>query len=210
MNIALFGSTGRIGRRIQNEALARGHHVVAIVRDPSAMRANNLNIEFRAGDVLKAESVAVAAKGADVVVSSYGPGAGDADQIVSAARSLIEGLATNQPIRLLVVGGAGSLEVSPGVQLLDTPDFPAAHKKTADAHRKALVILESCPFSWTCVSPPAEINEGIRTERYRIGTNQLLVDARGESHISMEDFAVAVLDEVEKPRFSRARFTVGY
>lgn len=188
----------------------RGHHVIAIVRDPSAMRANNLSIEFRAGDVLKAESVAVAAKDADVVVSAYGPGTGDADQIVSAARSLLEGLATNQPMRLLVVGGAGSLEVSPGVQLLDTPDFPAAHKKTADAHRKALAVLESCPFSWTCVSPPAEIDEGIRTERYRIGTNQLLVDARGESHISTEDFAVAILDEIEKPRFSRARFTVGY
>jgi uncharacterized protein len=174
------------------------------------MRNDNPNLEFRTGDVLKPESVAAATKGTEVVVSAYGPGAGDADQIATAAQSLVEGLAANQPLRLLVVGGAGSLEVSPGLQLLDTPDFPPAYKKSAEAHRKALAILQGCRFNWTCVSPSAAIHEGIRTGRYRIGTNQLLVDECGESRISMEDFAVAIIDEVERPRFSRARFTVGY
>jgi len=210
LNIALYGTTGRIGRRILNEALSRGHHLIAITRDASTAHSENSNIEFRTGDVLKPESVAAATRGADVVVSAYGPGAGDADQITVAARSLVEGLAANQPMRLLVVGGAGSLEVSPGLELLDTPEFPPAHKKAARAHRNALAILAKCPFNWTCVSPSADIKEGIRTGSYRIGTSQLLFDEYGTSRISMEDFAVAIVDEVERPRFSRMRFTVGY
>jgi putative NADH-flavin reductase len=113
-------------------------------------------------------------------------------------------------MRLIVVGGAGSLEVSPGVQLVDTPDFPPAYKKLALAHRDALEIIRKAPFDWTYVSPSAEIDEGSRTGHFRTGANQLLVDSSGRSRISMEDFAVAILDEVEKPKFSRARFTVGY
>lgn len=210
MKIALYGSTGRIGHRILNEALARGHKVTAIVRDASAMREPNANLEFKTGDVLKAESVAAATKGADVVVSAYGPGAGDPNQIAEAARSLSEGLATNQPVRLIVVNGAGSLEVAPGKQLLDTPDFPAAYKKTAEAHRQALEVLKNSSVDWSAASPSAEITEGTRTGRYRTAKDQLLVDEKGKSHISMEDFAAAVLDEIERPRYSRSRFTVGY
>ena len=210
MKIALFGSTGRIGRRILNEALARGHHVTAIVRDASTMHDNNKNLDFKTGDVLKPESVAAATPGADVVISAYGPGAGDANQIVSAAKSLVEGLGAHHGVRLIVVGGAGSLQVAAGQQLLDTPDFPAAYKKPAVAHREALEILKKSALDWTCVSPSAEINEGTRTGRFRTAKDDLLVDEKGQSHISMEDFAVAVLDEVESPHFSRERFTVGY
>jgi putative NADH-flavin reductase len=206
----MFGSTGRIGRRILNEALSRGHQVTAIVRDASTMHDNNKNLDFKTGDVLKPESVAVATKGADVVISAYGPGAGDANQVASAATSLVEGLNANHTVRVIVVGGAGSLQVSPGVQLLDTPDFPAAYKKPALAHREALEILKKSSLDWTCVSPSAEINEGARTGRYRTAKDDLLVDEKGQSRISMDDFAIAILDEVEKPHFSRARFTVGY
>lgn len=142
MRIALFGSTGRIGRRILNEALARGHQVTAIVRDASTMHDNSKNLEFKTGDILKPESVAVATKGADVVISAYGPGAGDANQISSAAKSLVEGLNANHTARLLVVGSAGNLQVSPGVQLLDTPDF-AAYKKLALAHRESMEVLKN-------------------------------------------------------------------
>jgi putative NADH-flavin reductase len=184
--------------------------VTAIVRDATKMSRSKPNLEFKTGDVLKPESVVVATKGNDVVISAYGPGAGDANQIATAAKSLIEGVAANQPMKLVIVGGAGSLEAAPGVQLVDTPDFPAAYKKPALAHRDALEIIRRAPFDWTYVSPSAEINEGTRTGQYRIGTNQLLLDASGQSHISMEDFAAAVLDEVEKPQFSRSRFTVGY
>jgi putative NADH-flavin reductase len=210
VKIALFGSTGRIGQRILNEALTRGHRVIAVVRDATAPHGNNANLEFKTGDVLKPESVAVATKGAEVVISAYGPGAGDAGQIVTAAKSLVEGLAANQSTRLIVVGGAGSLEATPGVQLLDTPDFPSTHKKAAEAHRGALEILRKSSLQWTCVSPSAQIKEGTRTGRYRTGTNQLLADEKGRSWISMEDFAAAILDEVETPRFNGARFTVGY
>jgi putative NADH-flavin reductase len=210
LKIALYGSTGRIGTRILNEALARGHQVTAIVRDAAHMSDNRPNLEFKTGDVLKPESVAIATKGADVVISAYGPGAGDADQIAKAAESLVEGVGANQPMRLIVVGGAGSLELAPGVQLVDTPNFPPAYKKLALAHREALDILRKAPIDWTYASPPAEIDEGARTGHYRIGTDQLLVDQNGRSQISMEDFAAAILDEVEKPRFARKRFTVGY
>jgi uncharacterized protein len=210
LKIALFGSTGRIGTRILNEALGRGHKVTAIVRDASQQTVKRPNLEYKTGDVLKPESVAIATKGSDAVISAYGPGAGDANQIVTAAQALVEGVGTNLPMRLIVVGGAGSLEVSPGVQLVDTPDFPPAYKKLALAHRDALEIIRRAPFDWTYVSPSAEIDEGSRTGHFRTGANQLLVDSSGRSRISMEDFAVAILDEVEKPKFSRARFTVGY
>jgi putative NADH-flavin reductase len=212
LKIALFGSTGRIGTRILNEALGRGHKVTAIVRDASQQTVKRPNLEYKTGDVLKPESVAIATKGNDAVISAYGPGAGDANQIITAAQALVEGVGTNQPMRLIVVGGAGSLEVSPGVQLVDTPDFPPAYKKLALAHRDALDIIRRAPFDWTYVCPSAEIDEGTgtRTGKYRTDTNQLLIDPGGQSRISMEDFAVAILDEVEKPKFSRARFTVGY
>lgn len=210
MKIALFGSTGRIGSRILNEALERGHQVTAVVRDASQQTAKRPNLNFRTGDILKPESVAIATKGNDVVISAYGPGAGDANQITTAAKALLEGVGTNQPMRLIVVGGAGALEVNPGVQLLDAPGFPPAYKKLALAHRDALGVIRQAPFDWTYVSPSAEIDEGVQTGRFRTGKDQLLVDQHGRSSISMEDFAVAILDEVENPNFSRDRFTVGY
>ncbi len=212
MKIALYGSTGRIGTRILNEALARGHQVTAIVRDAAHVADKRPNLEFKTGDVLKPESVAIATKGADVVISAYGPGAGDAEQIAKAAESLVEGVGVgaNKPMRLIVVGGAGALEVAPGVQLVDTPNFPPAYKKLALAHREALDILRKASIDWTYAAPSAEIDERTRTGHFRIGTDQLLVDQNGRSWISMEDFAAAILDEVEKPRFRQKRFTVGY
>jgi putative NADH-flavin reductase len=210
LKIALFGSTGRIGTRILNEALSRGHQVTAIVRDAAQMPGKRPTLAFKTGDVLKPESVAIATKGSEVVISAYGPGAGDANQIATAAAALVEGVATNQPMRLILVGGAGALEVAPGVELLETPGFPAEYKKLALAHRAALEIVRKAAFDWTYASPSAEIDEGARTGRYRIATDRLLVDPSGRSRISMEDFAAAILDEVEHPKFLRRRFTVGY
>lgn len=208
--IALFGATGRIGSSILNEALARGHQVTAIVRDPAHPVPPRHLLECKPGDVLKPESVALAVMGSDVVVSAYGPGAGDAEQIVTAAKALVEGVGAEQPMRLIAVNGAGSLEVSPGVQLMDTPDFPHAWKHLAEAHREALGLYRAAPFDWTCISPAAEIEPGKRTGRYRTATDQLVVDGGGKSRISMEDFAVAVVDEIERPKFIRQRFAVGY
>ena len=108
MKVALFGSTGRIGKRILNEALTRGHHVTAIVRDASHASSSNSNLEYKTGDVLKPESIAMSTKGNEVVISAYGPGAGDANQIVTAAKALVEGVGLNQPMRLIVVGSRES------------------------------------------------------------------------------------------------------
>jgi putative NADH-flavin reductase len=118
-----------------------------------------------------------------------------------------------EPIRLIAVSGAGSLEVKPGLQLVDTPDFPAAWKPAALAHREAIEVYRKAGFAefdWTAVSPSAVIEPGTRTGHYRTATDQLLVDAQGNSRISAEDFAVAIVDEIEKPKFVEQRFTVGY
>lgn len=208
--IALFGATGMIGQRILNEALSRGHEVTAIVRDVTRAPAPRPLLQVKPGDVLKAESVSLAAKGQNVVVSAYGPGTGDPSQIVTAAKALVEGVMADQPMRLIAVNGAGSLEVSPGLQLVDTPDFPNVLKPIALAHREALTIFRASAIDWTCASPSAQIEPGEGTGRFRTGTDQLLVDATGKSHISAEDFAAAIVDEIEHPRFQRQRFTVGY
>ena len=210
--IALFGATGMIGQRILNEALSRGHQVTAIVRD-STRGPTSQGTAAKPGDILKPESVALAVAGNDIVVSAYGPGGGDANQVVTAAKALIEGVAAlAEPIRLIVVNGAGNLEVAPGQLLVDTPDFPKPWKPLALAHGAALAVFRSAPanVNWTCVSPAAFIEPGKRTGHYRTGTEQLVVDEKGESRISAEDFAVAIIDEVERPRFPRQRFTVAY
>jgi putative NADH-flavin reductase len=218
-NIALFGATGMIGQRIVNEALSRGHKVVAIVRDVTKIPTNRPGLSAKPGDVLKPESVAVAVAGNDVVVSSYGPGSGDPQQVIQAARALIEGIAaasqnTGKPIRLIMVGGAASLEVAPGVMLLDAPNFPAAWKGVASAHRDALEVLRkegtAAKIDWTYFSPAAFIQPGERTGKYRTGTDQLVTDGKGESRISAEDYAVALIDEIEKPHFAGKRFTAAY
>jgi uncharacterized protein len=218
-NIALFGATGMIGQRILNEALSRGHKVTAIARDPSKIGDKRMNLTVKTGDILKPESVAAAAAGYDVVVSAYGPPQTDPQQVIAAARSLIEGIKTaNQKTgtstRLIMVGGAASLEVAPGVQLLDAPNFPPAWKGIASAHRDALQVLRAeaskAGVDWTYFSPAAFIQPGERTGKFRTGTDQLVADAKGESRISAEDYAVALLDEIEKPKSIGKRFTAAY
>lgn len=212
-SIVLLGSTGTIGQRIMAEALSRGHHLTAVLRETSRTGEHRANLDYRVGDIFKPETIAAAAVDHDVVVSAYGPGTGDAKLIVKAAHSLIEALTRVEPIRLIAVSGAGSLEVKPGMQLMDTPDFPAAWKPGAVAHAEALKVFREAGFAefeWTAVSPSKIIEPGKRTGKYRTATDQLIVDAQGESRISDEDFAVAVLDEIENPKFKMKRFTVGY
>jgi putative NADH-flavin reductase len=212
-SIVLLGATGMIGQRILAEALSRGHQVTAVTRETSRTGEHRQNLDYRVGDIFKPETIAAAAVDHDVVVSAYGPGAGDASLVVKAAHSLIEALTRVEPIRLIVVSGAGSLEVKPGLQLVDTPDFPPAWKPVALAHREALDVFRKAGFAefdWTAASPSAVIEPGTRTGKYRTALDQLIVDAQGNSRISAEDFAVAVVDEIEKPKFDGKRFTVGY
>jgi putative NADH-flavin reductase len=212
-SIVLFGSTGMIGQRILAEALSRGHNITAMLRETSRTGEHRANLSYRTGDIFDPGDIAAAAVDHDVVVSAYGPGAGDASLIVKAAHSLIEGLTRVEPIRLIAVSGAGSLEVKPGVQLVDTPDFPAAWKPVALAHREAIEVFRKAGFAefdWTAASPSAVIEPGARTGHYRTATDQLIVDAQGKSRISAEDFAVAIVDEIENPKFIEKRFTAGY
>jgi putative NADH-flavin reductase len=208
MKIVLYGASGMIGSRLLSEALGRGHAVTLVVRDRQRITPPKGRVLVVEGDVLDATSVAAAVKGHDAVLSAVGP---TPEIIAGAARSLIEGLTRAGVKRLVVVGGAGTLEVAPGVLLLQTPQFPAEYELVAQAHGTALnTFRQNTTLDWTFVSPAAFIQPGERTGRFRLGGDQLLVDAKGDSRISAEDFAVAFLDEVEKPAHLRQRFTVAY
>ncbi len=210
MKLALFGITGRIGSRIALEALARGHRVTAVVRDPARLPFSHELLTAVTGDVLDPAGIAAAVAGHDAVLSAIGPTVeSKAEMLVQAAVSLVAGL-KRACVRRLVVGGAGSLEVAPGLQLVDTTDFPKDLLAPALAHRDALDVYRTADLDWTFVSPATLIEPGERSGRYRTGTDQLLTDEKGMSRISMEDYAVAFIDEVEQPRFIRRRMTVAY
>jgi putative NADH-flavin reductase len=205
MKLVIFGATGRIGQRILHEALARGHTVTAALRDPTSLTLAHPALSKVVADIRSAADVARAAAGHDAVVSAVGPGRdGDVGVIVAAARAL----AAAGPPRVIVVGGAGTLEIRPGVQRLDTPDYPEAYRPSGYAQREALGLYRASTLDWSYLSPPVVIEAGQRSGRYRIGGDQVLFDAQGRSRISMEDFAVALLDELERPAHRRARFTV--
>ncbi|WP_376797068.1 NAD(P)-dependent oxidoreductase [Thermogemmatispora sp.] len=215
MKLIVFGATGNIGQRIIQEALNRGHEVKGVARHPERLALSHPRFSLEAGNVLDPAEVARLVSGYDVVISAIGPAretAEDPRVVVQAAQALIEGLKRAGVRRLVVVGGAGSLEVAPGVQLMDAPGFPPAWRPIATAAREALEVYrqQGGDLDWTYLSPAAFIEPGQRTGRYRVGTEQLVTDEKGESRISMEDYAVALLDEVERPRFVRQRFTVAY
>ncbi len=212
MKIAVFGASGMIGQRITQEALSRGHQVTALVRHPEKVTASHSNLTTQAADALDPASVAAAVAGHDVVVSAISPNGQEPRVLVDSAHSLLEGVERAGVRRLIVVGGAGSLEVAPGVQLIDTPEFPEAWKPGAQAHRDGMNIYRQShsPVNWTFFSPASFIAPGERTGEYRTATDQLITNEKGESRISAEDYAVALLDEVETPRFLRQRFTAAY
>lgn len=214
MKIAIFGAGGTIGQRILNEALNRGHQVTAIIRNPSSFNRSDKNLLVAQGDVLDSASVAKSVAGHDVVIGSVGPNSpdGNTEIVVDAAHSLLNGASRSGIKRLIFVGGAGSLEVAPGLQLVDSPSFPAAFKKIALAHRDALDVFRATDkdINWLNISPAALIAPGERTGKFRIGKDNLIVDEKGESRISAEDYAVALIDEVENSHYKRERITVAY
>jgi uncharacterized protein len=215
MKIVVFGAGGNIGSRIVKEALARGHSVVAVTRDPTRSKSPDPRVQMVKGDATDAASVASVVRGADAVVNAISPrpgSVGKAPSLVEAARGLLSVLPKSGVKRLLVVGGAGSLANASGVQLVDAPDFPAAYKREALEQREALEVYrrEGGGVDWTYLSPAAVIQAGERTGKYRTGGDKLVTDAQGKSFISYEDYAVAALDELEKPRFVGKRFTAAY
>lgn len=213
MKIAIFGANGRIGSRIVKEALNRGHEVSALTPHPENYIFEAPHLHVARSNIFDRQSVESGVFDHDAVVSAYNykPGITAPSTIAEVATPLLSGLKHAGVKRLLVVGGAGSLFVSPGLQLVDTPDFPPAYKPSALAHRDALNIYrQEKEIAWTYLSPAAEIAPGERTGKFRTGKDDLIVDANGKSFISMEDYAVAVMDELETPMHVRERFTVGY
>ena len=216
MRIVLFGATGNVGRRIIAEALRRGHEVVGVVRDANAVGSPDPRVPLVQGDATDAASVARAARGADAVVSAISPRPNPrglpAPSLSDAARALIAGVKQAGVKRLVAVGGAGSLEIAPGQQLVDAQGFPDLWKPEALAHRDALDVYraEASDLDWTFLSPAAETQAGERTGTYRTTDDRLLTDSAGKSTISFEDLAVALVDELEQPRHVGRRFGVAY
>jgi uncharacterized protein len=208
MKVVLYGASGMIGSRILHELLARGHSVTAVLRDPSKIIEPRAIV--RQGNVLDPPSVAATAAGADTAISAYAPPADDPAKLVDTARSLPAGLKMAGIRRFLMVGGGGSLRIATGGQLADAPNFPPAWKPLAVAHRDALEVLRKSDLDWTNFSPAALIQPGERTGKFRLGKDDLITDEKGESRISAEDYAIAMVDELEIPEHVRQRFTIGY
>jgi putative NADH-flavin reductase len=216
MKIVLFGATGNIGQRITAEALRRGHQVVGVVRDPERVQSPDPRVTLVKGDATDASSVARVSQGADVIVSAISPRPNarglPAPSLSVAAKALLDGARKATVKRLLAVGGAGSLELAPGKRLMDAPGFPEAYKAEAKEGSDSLDVYRSQGkgLDWTFLSPAAEIHPGERTGKYRMTSDQFLTDDKGKSSISYEDYAVALLDELERPKHAGKRFGVAY
>jgi uncharacterized protein len=203
MKIAVIGASGNAGSRITKELAGRGHAVTAIARNPGKIAVLQ-NVTAKAGDVMDQAGLAQLLAGHDVAISSVHFLDSDPAKLIGAAKAAKVG-------RYLVVGGAGSLEVAPGVRRVTTPNFPAQYKAEAEKGGAFLDLLrQEKDLNWTFLSPSALFVPGERTGKFRLGTDQLLTAADGKSSISFEDFAVALADEIERPAHIKARFTVGY
>jgi putative NADH-flavin reductase len=203
MKVSVIGATGSIGSKIIVELLTRGHDVTGITRHPEQLQPN-VKFIARRGDVNDEAGLAELLGGHDAVISAVKFELMEPKVLIRAVKRAVVK-------RLLVVGGAGSLEVSPGVQLVDSANFPEPWKAEALAGRDFLNILRGeRELDWTFLSPPVLLAPGKRTGKFRLDTDRLLVNGNGESRISIEDYAIAMVDELESPRHSRQRFTVGY
>lgn len=210
LKIALFGATGMIGSRIAAEALARGHEVTALARHPRPLDGLP-GLAVTAADLFDTAASAERVKGVDAIASAYAPPHSDAPKVVDAARALVALSRMTGVRRLVAVGGAGSLEVAPGKQLVDTEGFPDAYRSYALAHREALAFYRTVSdVDWTFFAPAALISPGAKTGAFRTGTDTLIVDAKGESKISAEDYAIAFVDEIEAGRFVHRIATTAY
>ncbi|MBF6048303.1 NAD(P)H-binding protein [Streptomyces sp. NRRL B-1677] len=233
MHIGVIGATGTIGSRVVTEALGRGHAVTAFSRDASRIEESRPNVMWASVDVLDAASIAAVLPGLDVLISGFQPGNAAKDMAdtlqrsiadptvhTTAARALLKALESHPRTRLIVIGGAGSLEVEPGVVLADSGEhlhrtldevgLPREYAAAVRGARDGLNVLRTSNRLWTYFSPAEDIAPGERTGRFRIGGDQAVRDADGRSRVSAEDAAVALIDEVELPRFVQRRFTIGY
>ena len=213
MKVALLGATGFVGSALLKEALDRGHIVTAIVRHPEKLEKRE-GLTAKTGDVYDTNSLATLIQGNDAVISAFNPGWKNpnlyADQVRGTA-SIIAAIKKAGIKRVLWVGGAGGLEVRPGVRVVDSPDLPSWVRPGSLATIDALDQLRNEPeLEWSYLAPSADLKAGKRSGKFRLGSDELLVDATGKSEISVQDYAVAMIDELERPAHVRRRFTVGY
>ncbi|MER7767291.1 NAD(P)H-binding protein [Kitasatospora sp. NPDC096140] len=213
MRITVFGATGNVGSRVVAEAIARGHEVTAVVRDPAKPHGLPSAVTLAVADARNPEDVTRVTAGQDAVITATRPVPGSEHELAVATEGLLAGVA-GTGVRLLAVGGAGNLVVpgTDGTTLVETPGFPAEIRPIALACGEQFDLYRAADadVDWTYLSPAALLEPGVRTGRFRLGRDELLLDADGNSAISMEDLAVALLDEVETPAHRRARFTAAY
>ena len=214
-SIVLIGASGFVGSAILKEALNRGFKVTAVVRHPEKIKIENENLKVVKADVSSLEQMYEVCKGADAVISAYNPGWNNPNiyrETLEVYLTIIDGVKKAGINRFLMVGGAGSLFVAPGVRLMDSGNIPEnilpGVKALAEFYLKFL--KKEKEVDWVFFSPAANLHPGVRTGRYRLGKDDLMVDIDGNSHISVEDYAAAMIDELEHPAHHKTRFTIGY
>lgn len=213
MKIALIGATGFVGSAILNEFAARGHQITAIARNP----LNDEKANWVKADITDVSGLATILKGHDAVISAYNPGWTNPniyEDFISGSKKIQQAVKDSGVKRLIVIGGGGSLFVAPGVQAVDTPDFPKEYYPGATAARDYLnIIREEKELDWVFFSPAFEMHQGIttgRTGNYRLGLENPVFDADNRSILSVEDLAVVIADEAENPKHHQQRFTAAY
>lgn len=217
-NVVLIGASGFVGNAILNELLERGHRVTAVVRNTSKITAKSENLEVKKIDVENAPAIIEAMKGKDAVISAYNPGWSNHNMYEDTLRvypKILEEVKESGVKRLLIVGGAGSLFVKPGLRLVDTGTLPEAWLPGVKSMAKFFLetLVNEKELDWVFFSPAANLGNltaGVRTGKFRLGKDNLIVDEKGESFISVEDYAMAMVDELEQENHHRERFTIGY
>lgn len=214
-NVALIGASGFAGTAIMNELLNRGHKVTAIVRNPEKVSVKNDNLNVVKADVADTEAIIAACNGKDAIISAYNPGWTNPDIYEETLRNyplILESAKRSGVKRLLCVGGAGTLFCAPGLRVVDSGAIPDAImggvKSLGEFYLNTL--MNEHDIDWIFFSPAGTLEPGERTGKFRLGKDDLIVDANGNSHISVEDYAVAMVDELEKPAHHFERFTIGY
>ncbi|MBZ9686940.1 NAD(P)-dependent oxidoreductase [Clostridium estertheticum] len=211
MKIAIIGANGNVGKVLLKEAIARNYEVTAIVHNQAKYLNEHDSLKITEADAFDEKSLVNAIKGNDLVISAFGPKLGEEDSLLLVTKNLINATKKALVPRLIAIGGAGSLYVAPGLKLGDSESFPADWKPISSAHTSALEIYKNeSELDWTVLSPSALFESGSRTGKYKLGKDDLIVDDKGASKISFEDYSMALLDEAANPKFSRERFTIGY
>lgn len=213
MKVALIGATGFVGSAVLQELLNRGHQVTGMVQHPEKLPKEN-NLIPKKTDVYHEADLAAMLTGQEAVISAFNPGWKNPEirnLMEKGSSSILKATKKSGVKRLIFVGGAGSLQISPGIDLLDTPDFPAQWREGAEGARQALKLFrQENELDWVFVSPAIKLVPGERTGKYKVGKDEPVFNIKKESRISVQDLAVAIVDELEKPKHHRERFTAGY